>query len=247
MTLVKICGIRDAETALAAADAGADFIGLLFAESRRQVTPQGCHDIVEAIAARRRVTAPCDLEGPTRGEVSARAWFPAWADAIELALARCRPLIVGVFARMSAAEVNDIAAAARLDLVQLSGAEDDAFVRAIERPVFRTIHVHDGDDPASVTERIVPGLGAATLLDTGGKGALGGTGIAFDWSIAADVAGRFPVILAGGLAPENVADAVRAVQPWAVDVSTGVETGPAKDVEKIRAFVRAAKGATSDR
>ena len=246
MTLVKICGIRDAATALAAADAGADFIGLVFAESRRQVTPQDCHDIVEAIAGRRRAETPLALSGPALGEVSARSWFPAWADAIELALARARPLLVGVFARMSSDEVNDIAEAARIDLVQLSGGEDDAFVRAIRRPVFRTIHVREGDDPADITERIVPGLTAGTLLDTAHDAALGGTGVSFDWSIAEDVAARFPVILAGGLTPENVAQAVRTVRPWAVDVSSGVETGRVKDPEKIRAFIRAAKGASRD-
>jgi phosphoribosylanthranilate isomerase len=246
MTLVKICGIRDAATALAAADAGADFIGLVFAESRRQVTPQDCHDIVEAIAGRRRAETPLALSGPALGEVSARSWFPAWADAIELALARARPLVVGVFARMSSDEVNDIAEAARIDLVQLSGGEDDAFVRAIRRPVLRTIHVREGDDPADITERIVPGLAAGTLLDTAHDAALGGTGVPFDWSIAEDVAARFPVILAGGLTPENVAEAVRTVRPWAVDVSSGVETGRVKDPEKIRAFIRAAKGASRD-
>ncbi len=246
MTLVKICGIRDAATALAAADAGADFIGLVFAESRRQVTPQDCHDIVEAIAGRRRAETPLTLAGPALGEVSARSWFPAWADAIELALARARPLLVGVFARMSSDEVNDIAEAARIDLVQLSGGEDNAFVRAIRRPVLRTIHVRHGDDPADITERIVPGLAAGTLLDTAHDTALGGTGLAFDWSIAEDVAARFPIILAGGLTPENVAEAVRTVRPWAVDVSSGVETGRVKDPEKIRAFIRAAKGASRD-
>lgn len=248
MTLVKICGIRDAATAIAAAEAGADFIGLVFAESRRQVTPQACHDIVEALAERRRLAPPpADLGGPARGEVSARSWFPAWADAVELALARARPLLVGVFARMTPAEVNDIAEAARLDLVQLSGGEDDAFVRAVQRPVLRTIHVRDGDDTADITERIIPGLAAATLLDTAVPGALGGTGTAFDWTLAEDVAARFPVVLAGGLTPENVGEAVRTVRPWAVDVSSGVETGAAKDPEKIRAFIRAAKGASRDR
>ncbi len=248
MTLVKICGVRDTATALAAAEAGADFIGLVFAESRRQVTPQACHDIVEVLAERRRLAPPpADLGGPTRGEVSARSWFPAWADAIELALARARPLIVGVFARMTPAEVNDIADAARLDLVQLSGGEDDAFLRAVRRPIIRTIHVRSSDDTADVTERIIPGLAAASLLDTAAPAALGGTGTPFDWSIAEDVAARFPVVLAGGLTPENVGEAIRTVRPWAVDVSSGVETGQVKDPEKIRAFIRAAKGASRDR
>lgn len=246
MTLIKICGLRDPAHAVAAIDAGADFIGLVFAQSRRQVTPEQCHEIVEVVASRRRAAPPVAFDAPSRGQVSARTWYPAWAEAIELSLARARPLIVGVFAGMTPDEVNDIADAARLDLVQLSGGEDNAFVRAIHRPVLRTIHVEPGHQTADITEHIVPGLAAATLLDTGGTGAPGGTGQAFDWDIAADVAARFPVMLAGGLTPENVDEAVRRVRPWAVDVSSGVETEAVKDPAKIRAFIRAAKGAARD-
>ena len=80
------------------------------------------------------------------------------------------------------------------------------------------------------------------MLDTADAAARGGTGESFDWDVAAEVAHRTPFFLAGGLTPENVAEAVRQVRPWAVDVSTGVETGGKKDIEKIRAFIRAAKG-----
>lgn len=247
MTLVKICGIRDTQTALAAAEAGADFIGLVFAESRRQITPQACHHIVQALTQHRRhAPPPVDLSGPTRGEVSPRTWFPAWAEAIELTLTRARPLLVGVFARMNAHEINDIAEAAQLDLVQLSGGEDETTLRAIRRPILRTIHVHPGDQPADITERLAPGLHAATLLDTGSPHTHGGTGLPFDWTIAQDVAARFPIILAGGLTPTNVRQAIRTVRPWAVDVSTGVETNTTKDPNKIRAFITAAKGLQHD-
>ena len=83
MTLVKICGLKDAETAIEAAKAGADFIGIMFAESKRRVTPQQCHDIVEAIKAARTQGREATFEGPVRGEVSARTWFGAWAEAID--------------------------------------------------------------------------------------------------------------------------------------------------------------------
>ena len=76
MTLVKICGIRSPEVALAAAEAGADFIGLMFAESKRRVTPQECYDIVEALKAKRTTQGPeAEFDGPARGDVSARSWF----------------------------------------------------------------------------------------------------------------------------------------------------------------------------
>ena len=248
MTLVKICGLKDPETATDAAKAGADFIGIMFvAESKRRVTPQQCHDIVEAIKGGRAQGREAMFEGPARGEVSARTWFGAWAEAIDQSATRWRPLIVGVFAAMSPDEVNDIADAAGLDLVQLSGGEDDEFVRRVQRPVIRAVHVHPGASAEDVEDRCVAGISAGLMLDTGTAGALGGTGQSFDWSVAEDLAQRKPFFLAGGLSPANVAEAVARVQPWAVDVSSGVETDGVKDIEKIRAFIRAAKGAGNGR
>ena len=242
MTLVKICGLRDAEMALETAKAGADMIGIMFAESRRKVTPQECHDLVEALKEKRTQGRDAIFEGPVRGEVSARSWYGAWADAIEMAIARYRPLIVGVFAGMTPEEVNNIADAAGIDLVQLSGGEDDEFVRRIERPVMRVVHVKEGMSAEDVEDRSRPGIAAGLMLDTFSKSALGGTGKSFDWSVAAELARTRPFLLAGGLNPENVAAAVAQVEPWGVDVSSGVETDGSKDIEKIRAFIRAAKG-----
>src|SRR5690606_23201080 len=148
------------------------------------------------------------FEGPARGEVSARTWFGAWAEAIDQSATRWRPLLVGVFAGMNPDEVNDIAGAAGLDLVQLSGGEDDDFVRQVRCPVIRAVHVHEGMSAEDVEDRCVPGISAGLLLDTGSAGALGGTGTTFDWSIAAQLAERKPFLLAGGLTPENVAGAI---------------------------------------
>ncbi len=242
MTIVKICGLRDVETALETAKAGADMIGLMFAESKRRVTPQQCHDIVEALKEGRTQGREAQFDGPVRGEVSARTWFGAWAESLEQSAARWRPLIVGVFAKMTPEEVNDIADAAGVDLVQLSGGEDDAFVRQIVRPVIRAVHVSATSTAEAVDDLCVPGISAGLLLDTASAAALGGTGETFDWAIAAEVAQQKPFLLAGGLTPETVAGAIEQVQPWGVDVSTGVETNGTKDIEKIRAFVHAAKG-----
>lgn len=244
MTYVKICGVRDPGTAIDAMKAGADFLGLVFAESRRKVTPEEAYEVLEAVREQRRTPPPATFEAPDRSEVRGLSWFGAWSEAIEQSLFRWRPLIVGVFADMTVSEVNDIADAAQLDLVQLASGEDAAFVRQIQRPVISVFHVAEQTSAEDVFDAARALPAAAMMLDSGKAGARGGTGEAFDWGIAADTARRLPFLLAGGLTPENVAEAVARVNPWAVDVSTGVETGGVKDTTKIRAFIRAAKGKT---
>jgi phosphoribosylanthranilate isomerase len=243
MTRVKVCGLRDVETAVEAAKAGADMIGLMFAESRRKVTPQECFDVVSALHELRGHDEAVTIPGPGRGEVTAASWFGAWNEAIDETLFRTRPLIVGVFADMTVEEVNNIADAAHLDMVQLSGGEDEDFVDAIERPVLKAIHVGAGMTDVDVQDRAVAGHARAILLDTASAHARGGTGETFDWEVARDVARRLPLMLAGGLTPANVGDAVATVRPWAVDVSSGVETDGAKDLAKVKAFVAAVKEA----
>jgi phosphoribosylanthranilate isomerase len=139
--------------------------------------------------------------------------------------------------------VNDIAGAAGLDLVQLSGNEPADFVRKVERPVIKAIHIAADTTAEDVADRAADlRTASALLLDTVSAESRGGTGASFDWTVAAEAARKLPFLLAGGLTPENVAAAVEAVSPWGVDVSSGVESGGKKDVEKIRAFIRAAKG-----
>lgn len=242
MTRVKICGLRDAATAIAAVEAGADFVGMVFAESRRKVTPQECYDIVAAVHEKRKTAGRVPIGGPARGDVTARSWFGAWSEAIEESLFRTRPLVVGVFADQTAAEVNDIADAAKLDLVQLSGDEDESFCDAIRWPVLRTLHVSAGETSDDVAGRVRAGHERAIHLDTASPAVRGGTGERFDWTVATELAARMPVMLAGGLTPENAGEAVRSVRPWAVDVSSGVETDGEKDIEKVRAFIAAVKG-----
>lgn len=242
MTRVKICGIRDVATAIAAAEAGADFIGLMFAESRRKVTPQECFDVVEALHEFRKQPGTVRIEGPARGDVTARSWFGAWNEAIEETLFRARPLIVGVFADQQVDDVNNIANAANLDLVQLSGGENEDYIEQITLPVFKAVHVGAGVTAEDIADRAVPGYARAIMLDTASAGARGGTGEAFDWSIAAEAAERLPIMLAGGLTPTNVSEALTLVEPWAVDVSSGVETDGTKDIAKVQAFIAAAKG-----
>ncbi len=146
---------------------------------------------------------------------------------------------VGVFVDPDPVEARDIARYAGLHVVQLSGRETPQVARAIGLPVIKVVHI-DGVDPLAKVERYAD-TGAMVALDSGRTGAPGGTGDVFDWSLAVEVARRYPVMLAGGLTPANVAAAVHAVAPVAVDVSSGIETEGVKDPEKIRAFVAAAR------
>ncbi len=186
--------------------------------------------------------------------VDGEAWFTAWADTIGRACqGRARPLVVGVFMDQPIDEVNRIAEATGIDLIQLHGKETKADEARCTLPVLRVVHV---DSKASAEGKLpldeddlLGGPAAAVLLDTSVKGAAsGGTGLAFDWAIARRVAHerRIPIIMAGGLTPDNVAHAVAQAQPWAVDVASGVESMPGvKDHDKIRAFIRNAKNPAS--
>jgi phosphoribosylanthranilate isomerase len=152
-----------------------------------------------------------------------------------------------VFADQPVHEVNEIAAAAGVDIVQLSGDEGPEFVAKVDLPVWKALHVGETTLAEELLDRAADYRCAGFLLDTKSAASRGGTGEAFDWTVAAEAARRLPFLLAGGLAPETVASAVEQVEPWGVDVSTGVETDGTKDIEKVRAFIRAAKGAASGR
>ncbi|MBI2860950.1 MAG: phosphoribosylanthranilate isomerase [Chloroflexi bacterium] len=206
MTRVKICGIREEEHALAAAEAGADFIGLVFAPSRRQVTPARAEQIAAAVKRRHAVE------------------------------------VVGVFVNAPASEVNRLAGDCHLDRVQLSGDETWQYCRGIARPVIKAIRVgQDQDISAIIAGGKDLGGKLLYLLDTRVEGSYGGTGLTFDWTLARQAARQYPVIIAGGLDPENVAGVVAMVRPWGVDVSSGVETDGVKDIAKIQAFIQAVR------
>jgi phosphoribosylanthranilate isomerase len=226
VTYVKICGCRTVEEALAARDAAADFIGVVFAESPRRVSPEAARQIAEALGRDGPTSMQC--RGGLQSSRST-AFLPApW----ERLLATKRPLLVGVFEGQSAVEVESIAVRAEIDVVQLHG---DAPLDALPRqlPLIRAVETAEG---ATIVFDAPP-LAICLLDSSRGRGRVG------DWDALAAIASRMPVILAGGLTPENVAEAVRRVRPLGVDVSTGVETAGRKDAAKMRAFVAAAKGA----
>ncbi len=146
-------------------------------------------------------------------------------------------LRVGVFVNAPVAVVEEVAGRVGLDLVQLHGDEPPEVCRRLRRRVVKAIRV-DGPDALRRAARYA---GCALLLDTHVPGHYGGTGVRFDWSWVRELG--CPVILSGGLTPENVGEAIRQVRPCAVDVSSGVETAGEKDPRKIAAFVRAVREA----
>ncbi len=198
---VKICGITSPADAVAAAECGADAIGIMFAESPRRVTVRQAVEIVKSL--------------------------PPFVCA------------VGVFVDAPVEEVLETATSVRLHAVQLSGRESAEYVCAISGlEVIKCIHVADSAD----LDRADDYKGAHIHLDTASSGLAGGTGRVFPWYLAVEIARRRPIILAGGLTPENVAEAVATVRPWAVDVSSGVEKRPGtKDIDKVRRFIANAR------
>ena len=237
-TIFKICGIRDAATATVAAEAGADFLGFVFVEGvRRRLSPERG---AEAIAEFRSALAPDSTSNG--GGASPKI-----------------PKIVGLFANQPAAFVNRVALSCGLERAQLCGDEPSAFWDALDLPVIRQVKVREelGRDGAAAlaARQAAEALEAGHLavLDKHRRGALGGTGETFDWTLAARIGasvgasggadgGGGGLLLAGGLTPENVSDAIAAAAPWGVDVSSGVETGGVKDHAKIRRFARAVRG-----
>lgn len=241
MTRVKICGCMKVADAVAAAEAGADFIGIMFAErSRRRVSREEAALITAAVAGGARDIEqedPPPLHPGTFDDVA--AWFTDGAQALDRLLARKRPLVVGVFADQPIDEVNEIAEEAGLDLVQFSGEEPWSDCLLATRQAIKVLAPAAGMTVDDVIARTEPGAALALMLDSSN-----GRGVSADATLARDVAARFPIWLAGGLTPDNVGGIVAAVRPWAVDVSTFVETNGVKDPAKIAAFVRAAKAAS---
>ena len=209
MTKFKICGLRDADNALAAAEAGADFLGLNFVPGvRRRITTEQAGAIVERL----------------RAELG---WVPP---------------LVGLFANQPLDEVNAIVGQCGLDMAQLCGDESKGYWGQVGAPVIRQIKVRD-DVPMDTAVEMAAGQieevidsDCTPMLDKFERGHLGGTGRTFDWRVARELAGRYDLVLAGGLTPDNVARAISEVDPWCVDVSSGVETDGVKDAAKIRRF-----------
>ncbi len=217
---VKICGITRPEDARAVQRAGADALGLvLWKGSPRCVTPDQARLIVES------------LESSASGA----------------------PEPTGVFVNAGRDELLETMAAARLRRAQLHGDETPGYAASLPIAWYRVFAVAGQADPLALASQIAQYDAESFMLDAGSGSMPGGTGTTLDWRIAAKISmhlalnaagGRRRLILAGGLTPDNVASAIRAVRPWQVDVSSGVESAPGiKDPGRIAQFIQAARGA----
>ena len=150
---------------------------------------------------------------------------------------------VGVFVNTGREEILEIARSTGIRAVQLHGDETPADCLGYPFPIIRALRVGDGFDPASLSRYAVN----AFLLDTAKEGWYGGTGETFDWRVARASTAHGRIILSGGMDPSNVAEAVRTVNPYAVDCGSGVEAAPGrKDHHRIREFLRALRPANHD-
>lgn len=188
----------------------------------------------------------CDIEAANRlkpdyigfvfAKKSRRYIDPAQARALRAGLDKgISP--VGVFVNESPEAIADLVHSGTIDVVQLHGSEDEAFLRKllglVSCPIIKAFSVKTPQDVRIACESSADFI----LLDSGG----GGTGMVFDWNLLEPI--RRPWFLAGGLSPENAADAIRRLAPYGVDVSSGIETDGVKDRQKMNDFVRAVRGA----
>ena len=192
MTKVKICGLSTVEAVETAVLAGADYIGFVFAESKRQVSLEQAQELAK------RVT------GKTK--------------------------IVGVFVSPSLEDLEQAIGQVPLDIVQIHGTFDEVLIPKISVPVIRAIQLSDQE--AKVTSPA-----DFLLFDA----PVAGSGRTFDWDLLKDQKIQQDFFIAGGLTVDNVRQARETFQPYALDVSSGVETDGRKDIEKIKAFIEGAK------
>jgi phosphoribosylanthranilate isomerase len=191
------------------------------------------------------VEAGADALGFIFYEQSPRYVVPAVASRI---IAELPPLImpVGVFVNEGMATVRSIMDTCGLAMAQLHGDEHVSYCRELSRPAMKALRVKDRESLLALAEYQGRGGVRGFVLDTFSEPAYGGTGQVTDWALAADVAKSTRILLAGGLTPDNVTEAIRTVRPYGVDVSSGVESAPGKkDHAKIRAFLEAVRVVSS--
>jgi phosphoribosylanthranilate isomerase len=209
---IKICGLMEVEHALAAAGAGADFLGLVFAPSRRRVTPEKACEIVEAV---RHLNPRPAIVG---------VFVNAPAAEVNRIADTCRLDWVQLSGNESLDYCSQIARPV-IKVIHVSPGSDVQRVAA---------EIEDGYRTKSEAELFY-------LLDTKDEDSFGGTGKIFDWRLAREITARRNIIIAGGLNLSNVGWLMEEAAPWGVDVSSGVETDRKKNTLKIRAFVESVR------
>jgi phosphoribosylanthranilate isomerase len=214
VTRIKICGLSEIQHVLAAAEAGADFIGLVFAPSQRQVSAKKALRLIEAV---------CNLK--LRPAVVG-VFVNSAADEVNRIADYCHLDQV----QLSGDETWDYCRQIERPIIKVVH-------------VSKTSTPDEIVSEIAIGYRLLPQKNLICLLDSKVGDTYGGTGRAFNWQLVGKVSARFPVLIAGGLTPTNVSRLVKKTQPWGVDVSSGVETGGQKDTAKIEAFIKAARTA----
>ena len=214
---VKMCGISKVETIPAVVEAKPDYMGLVFAPSKRQVTVDQAKTLVEELHRGYAPKYGSDTEHDKNDTIKT----------------------VGVFVNETVDNLITIANEANLDAVQLHGDEDEAFIQSLKErtnvEVWKAIQIRSAAD----VEEWIDSSADMLLFDAYHKDERGGTGEVFDWS-SLDAFER-PFMLAGGIDSTNVARAIRTVRPYGIDISSGIETNGVKDDEKITAFTKIVK------
>ena len=214
---VKMCGISKVETIPAVVEAKPDYMGLVFAPSKRQVTVDQAKILVEELHRGYAKKYGSDTEHDKNDTIKT----------------------VGVFVNETVDNLVTIANEANLDAVQLHGDEDETFIQSLKErtsvEVWKAIQIRTTAD----TEKWIDSSADMLLFDAYHKDERGGTGEVFDWS-SLDAFER-PFMLAGGIDSTNVARAIRTVRPYGIDISSGIETNGVKDDEKITAFTKIVK------
>ena len=209
---VKMCGISKVETIPAVVEAKPDYMGLVFALSKRQVTVDQAKTLVEELHKQYATRYNSGAEQSTNDEIKT----------------------VGVFVNETLDNLVKIATEANLDAVQLHGDEDEAFIQSLKErtnvEVWKAVQIRSAADAESWIDSSADML----LFDAYHKDERGGTGEVFDWSCLDEF--ERPFMLAGGIDSTNVARAIRTVRPYGIDISSGIETDGVKDDEKIKAF-----------
>ena len=214
---VKMCGISKVETIPAVVEAKPDYMGLVFAPSKRQVTVDQAKILVEELHRGYAKKYGSDTEHDKNDTIKT----------------------VGVFVNETVDNLVTIANEANLDAGQLHGDEDETFIQYLKErtnvEVWKAIQIRTAAD----TEKWIDSSADMLLFDAYHKDERGGTGEVFDWS-SLDAFER-PFMLAGGIDSTNVARAIRTVRPYGIDISSGIETNGVKDDEKITAFIKIVK------
>jgi len=211
---VKMCGISKVETIPAVVEAKPDYMGLVFAPSKRQVTVDQAKTLVEELHKQYTKRYNNGAEQSNNDEIKT----------------------VGVFVNETLDNLVSIATETNLDVVQLHGDEDEAFIQSLKErtnvEVWKAVQIRSAAD----AEAWIDSRADMLLFDAYHKDERGGTGEVFDWSCLDEF--ERPFMLAGGIDSTNVARAIRTVRPYGIDISSGIETDGVKDDEKITAFTK---------